>query len=69
MSTYTGTTANPTIDIQSTGGVKQKGAGTNISLTSTPTYFYRVLATGIRSTAASLSDIPAGAVIEGIVNS
>lgn len=33
--------------------------------TAVTTYFYRILATGIRGTTTTLSAVPAGAVIEG----
>lgn len=71
MSTHSGTTLNPEIDILE-GSVKKNSSGSVLPLTTTPasspavtTYFYRVLATGVRGTTTTLSGIPVGSVIEG----
>ncbi len=67
-----GSIANPDFNI-ATGATKRKSPGDNLlsnmistSPAAVTTYFYRVIATGVRATTTSLTSIPAGAVIEGI---
>ena len=70
MSTTTGTTITPTVELY-TGGGKRNSRGTSLVLQQATggggitTYFYRVLLTGVRGTTTNLGSIPVGAVIEG----
>jgi len=69
MAIASGSVTLPVFDLAE-GYSKRKSSGRTFTFEQTAggavtTYFYRVLATGVRGTTTTLSSVPAGAVIEG----